>query len=73
MSGAYNPMRMFVNGARPNFMKIASIVDAINAYNNSALKPWSYLLVHTGQHYDDKMSDAFSRIWRYSSPPLTSE
>ena len=52
-------------GARPNFMKIAPFIKAINNYN-SVIKPGTlnpeqitHLLVHTGQHYDDRMSKAF--------------
>jgi UDP-N-acetylglucosamine 2-epimerase (non-hydrolysing) len=47
-----------VAGARPNFMKIASIIKAIEArqFEGSQLK---YRLVHTGQHYDARMSDDF--------------
>jgi UDP-N-acetylglucosamine 2-epimerase (non-hydrolysing) len=37
-------------------MKIAPIIEAIRTYGNSSL---SYTLVHTGQHYDAKMSDEF--------------
>jgi UDP-N-acetylglucosamine 2-epimerase (non-hydrolysing) len=55
---------MNIVGARPNFMKIASIVDAIQNFNaaveNSNIKI-QHLLVHTGQHYDDVMSDSFFR------------
>lgn len=43
-----------VVGARPNFMKIAPIMEAYKAY--PGIKP---ILVHTGQHYDQKMSDLF--------------
>ena len=43
-----------VVGARPNFMKIAPIMDAYNAFNDIET-----LLVHTGQHYDEKMSHLF--------------
>lgn len=45
-------------GARPNFMKIAPIVRAVEivSTNNSLL---DYRLVHTGQHYDNKMSGSF--------------
>lgn len=50
---------MLIAGARPNFMKIASIVDAIRAYNSTAQKPIQHVLVHTGQHYDARMSQAF--------------
>jgi len=58
-----------VVGARPNFMKIAPFMHAIEAYN-AALGTGAresgnvparieHVLVHTGQHYDDKMSKAF--------------
>jgi UDP-N-acetylglucosamine 2-epimerase (non-hydrolysing) len=45
-----------VVGARPNFMKIAPLMDAYRSF--SEFEP---LLVHTGQHYDEKMSDLFFR------------
>jgi UDP-N-acetylglucosamine 2-epimerase (non-hydrolysing) len=50
-----------VVGARPNFMKIAPFIQAIFAYNNTSLskQPIEHILVHTGQHYDDRMSQAF--------------
>ena len=44
---------MVVAGARPNFMKIAPILRALAAAGHTGI------LVHTGQHYDAKMSDAF--------------
>lgn len=43
-----------VVGARPNFMKIAPIAKELKKYTNI-----EHLIVHTGQHYDSKMSDAF--------------
>lgn len=43
-----------VVGARPNFMKIAPILEAIKKY--PSILP---LLVHTGQHYDYRMSQVF--------------
>jgi UDP-N-acetylglucosamine 2-epimerase (non-hydrolysing) len=61
---------MLVAGARPNFMKIASIVDAIHAYNATARRPLAYLLVHTGQHYDDKMSNAFFKDLALPKPAV---
>ena|SRR2546423_31893 len=44
-----------VVGARPNFMKIAPVMDEMRR-RDSRLKP---LLVHTGQHYDEAMSESF--------------
>jgi len=53
-----------VVGARPNFIKIAPFCRAISVHNQSNKVRGSeacidHLLVHTGQHYDDKMSKAF--------------
>ena len=50
---------ILVVGARPNFMKAAPILRAIadaNQHESGAITP---VLVHTGQHYDAAMSDAF--------------
>lgn len=44
-----------VVGARPNFMKVAPLIEAMNRYPDQI----QHLLVHTGQHYDEKMSQAF--------------
>ncbi len=44
-----------VVGARPNFMKMAPIIEAMNRYPDQ----FRHLLVHTGQHYDENMSGAF--------------
>ena len=43
-----------VAGARPNFMKIAPIVRALQAHGGLAFK-----IIHTGQHYDRDMNDVF--------------
>ena len=48
-----------VVGARPNFIKIAPFCRAIAKHNQDSDKPIEHLLVHTGQHYDDRMSQAF--------------
>ena len=59
-----------VVGARPNFMKIAPFIKAISSYNtqislnsakSEAINSTSieHILVHTGQHYDDRMSKTF--------------
>lgn len=52
---------LLVAGARPNFMKVASIVEALDAHNRTARNRLDYLLIHTGQHYDERMSHTFFR------------
>ncbi len=47
-----------VAGARPNFIKIAPIINAIQKKQNEG-KNISFRLVHTGQHYDKNLSDTF--------------
>lgn len=47
-----------IAGARPNFMKIAPIIDAIHALKKSD-DSLNYRLIHTGQHYDKNMSESF--------------
>ena len=48
-----------VVGARPNFMKIAPFIKAIKEFNSKNTNKVEHILVHTGQHYDDRMSKAF--------------
>jgi len=49
-----------VVGARPNFMKVAAVCEAIKEYNSDAgADRIAHVLVHTGQHYDANMSDFF--------------
>ena len=43
-----------VVGARPNFMKVAPVLNALKSYEHVV-----QTLVHTGQHYDANMSDVF--------------
>lgn len=49
------PVVAHIVGARPNFMKAAPVVDAL------AAREVPQLIVHTGQHYDERMSDIFFR------------
>jgi UDP-N-acetylglucosamine 2-epimerase (non-hydrolysing) len=52
-----------IAAARPNFMKIAPLYHAL------AAQPWCKpAIVHTGQHYDTNMSDAFFRDLRLPTP-----
>ncbi|GJL64175.1 MAG: UDP-N-acetylglucosamine 2-epimerase (non-hydrolyzing) [Nitrospirales bacterium] len=50
---------VLVAGARPNFMKVSAIIDAIQSHNASGGRHIEYRLVHTGQHYDAQMSQTF--------------
>ncbi len=47
-----------IAGARPNFMKIAPIIDAILEEQGKGTDI-QFRLIHTGQHYDKNMSDSF--------------
>lgn len=47
-----------IAGARPNFMKIAPIIHAVEKAKGEG-KNIDYRLIHTGQHYDKKMSGDF--------------
>lgn len=54
-----------VAGARPNFMKIALLVDRLKKNRRVHC-----LLVHTGQHYDFEMSEVFFQELRISRPDI---
>ena len=55
-----------VVGARPNFMKVAPIVAAMKRREQE----FTPLVVHTGQHYDAAMSDAFFRDLELPQPDV---
>lgn len=55
-------------GARPNFMKAAPVYFAIRERGH-----FEQLLVHTGQHYDEKMSDIFFRQLGMPEPDINLE
>ena len=55
-------------GARPNFMKAAPVYFAIREQ-----RKFKQLLVHTGQHYDEKMSDIFFRQLGMPKPDINLE
>ena len=54
-------------GARPNFIKAASILDAIKEDRDDDIK---FRLIHTGQHYDEKMSSSFFQQLKIPSPDI---
>lgn len=53
---------MLVAGARPNFMKIAPVLKAVDKAG------YRSIVVHTGQHYDDSMSASFFRDLEIRDP-----
>lgn len=64
---------IIVAGARPNFMKIGPLLKEIGKYNANRLTG-SYkihdLLVHTGQHYDENMSNVFFKELGIRQPDI---
>ncbi len=61
-----------IAGARPNFMKIAPIIDAIKVAQSKG-KNIKYRLVHTGQHYDKNMSGSFFKELGIPLPDINLE
>jgi UDP-N-acetylglucosamine 2-epimerase (non-hydrolysing) len=60
-----------VVGARPNFIKVAAICEAIKGVNSSeSTAHIQHVLVHTGQHYDTNMSDSFFNDLQLPKPDL---
>ncbi len=62
-----------VVGARPNFMKIAPFIKAIEKYNKENNDEIQHILVHTGQHYDIRMSEAFFSSLSIPDPDINLE
>ena len=58
MAQKQRPLIDLIAGARPNFMKIASIIRALERHKQQG-GSLTYRLVHTGQHYDARMSGGF--------------
>lgn len=66
------PLIDVIAGARPNFMKIAPILRAVKA-RQEAGSPLCVRLVHTGQHYDERMSGDFFRQLGIPDPDVNLE
>jgi UDP-N-acetylglucosamine 2-epimerase (non-hydrolysing) len=63
-----------VVGARPNFMKIAPLAAAIQKHNKQHPdRPIEHILVHTGQHYDIRLSENFFRDLGIPEPDVNLE
>ena len=58
-----------IAGARPNFIKISSIIRSIQETNKKK-KKIDYRLIHTGQHYDKKMSESFFKELDIPNPHI---
>jgi UDP-N-acetylglucosamine 2-epimerase (non-hydrolysing) len=58
------PLIHLIAGARPNFMKIAPLWHALHREGEA----FDVAIVHTGQHYDDEMSDVFLRQFGLPRP-----
>ncbi len=54
-----------IAGARPNFVKIASIIKSLNKIDYVDI---NFRLIHTGQHYDKNMSDIFFKQLNIPEP-----
>lgn len=61
-----------IAGARPNFMKIAPLIRALEARKAEG-GPLRYRLVHTGQHYDARMSGDFFKQLGIPEPDVNLE
>ncbi|MBS7255190.1 non-hydrolyzing UDP-N-acetylglucosamine 2-epimerase [Flavobacterium branchiicola] len=61
-----------IAGARPNFIKIAPIINAIKDKQNEGFDI-SFRLVHTGQHYDKNLSDTFFEELNIPKPNINLE
>lgn len=59
-----------VVGARPNFIKVSPLINQIRLYNKRSIEKIEHILVHTGQHYDDKMSNVFFNVLQIPKPQI---
>ncbi len=55
-----------IAGARPNFVKIAALIHANREEGNFL----DFRLIHTGQHYDEKLSNSFFRQLKLPEPNI---
>ncbi len=67
-----------IAGARPNFMKLSSISNAVEEYNlgnskTSFFEKIEHTIVHTGQHYDTQMSHQFFDELKIPKPEINLE
>ena len=60
-----SPKVVQVIGARPNFVKMLPVIDALAAADDI-----TQLIVHTGQHYDRRLSDAILADLSFPDPDV---
>lgn len=61
---------ILVCGARPNFMKVAPLLRAMQKFNEGQGKFFEPVLIHTGQHYDYEMSRVFFEDLELPEPDI---
>ncbi len=63
---------LVIAAARPNFMKVAPIIKALQDHTASVVNATAieWRLVHTGQHYDQNMSEIFFRELGIPAPDI---
>ena len=64
---------MFIDiiaGARPNFVKISAIITSIDDLNKQHKQKLSYRIIHTGQHYSERMSEIFFAQLKIPNPRI---
>jgi UDP-N-acetylglucosamine 2-epimerase (non-hydrolysing) len=64
---------LIIAGARPNFMKVAPLIRRIRTQDFDGAASLEYRLVHTGQHYDEKMSGVFFQELGIPMPDINLE
>jgi len=67
---------LIIAGARPNFMKVAPLMKAAEFHNSRVgndIPRFNCCLVHTGQHYDERMSEVFFRELGIPAPDVNLE
>lgn len=57
-------------GTRPNFIKVSSLINAIKEHNSKNFNIFLPRIIHTGQHYDDSMSNSFFKQLKIPKPKI---
>lgn len=79
LEAVHRPLVVHVVGTRPNFVKAASVVEALARWTDGVARrsverggvAFGQLLIHTGQHYDDAMSAVFFDELRLPKPDVS--